>query len=737
MDGTIKIQNLSDKVTIHRDTYGIPHIKAKNKLDALRALGFVMASERLFQMELSRRMVKGELSEVFGQIALTSDKLYRSLMLKRSVERMIEFEKSQGKFDLKVWEEMEAYFDGVNQYISNQPLPYELKILGIKPKPFSPLDAYMMVGHMAYSFGTAIKAEPLMTELAHKLPLERFQALRNDPLPSPMTVTKNTFFDESWFPTDGQYLGSFEGSNAWLLAPGRSQSGKSLFANDPHIGFSLPSVWVEAHIQTPDFELYGHYLPIVPFAILGHNRHHAWGFTMALNDDMDLYRETLDRTNKTVLFKKTAQPYQEWKEVIKIKDQADLVLNMIETSHGPVMDEVLSEKNLALKWAFHRVENDPLKTLREMAEAKDMSAFETALQYGTAPGLNVMYADANNIAWWILGDIIIKKNPNSDIILNGSSGADEYERFLSWNEKPHLVNPPSGVIVTANSRPQGLDKNIRGDWQSEDRYQTISEALSQKKLWTADDLKILQTKNFNLQTKNILAHLLQNIELNEEEKKRHEKTLQSLKDWNGYSDIQSTAAAFYHQWNNENLLLLLSEFDEKTQHAYLDTPYAWPFYERCILNQCPTWWSSGPNKKTLSQIVTEGFRKSISVVGQNTWGDFHTIEYTHPLGKKFPLNLFLNLGPYQMPGAYNDINNNKMKSLGGNFKVTAGPSTRRIIDFSEPENSWGINPIGVSGHILSPFYNDQTQMFLNGKYRHQLMNESEILATKTHELILE
>lgn len=733
MDGSLKIQNLSHPAQVTRDTYGIPHIRAENKMDALRALGFIQASERLFQMELARRMTHGELSEVFGEPAIKSDKLYRSLMLKRSMERMLAAEKAQGRFDEKLWAEMEAYFDGINQYAATQPLPYEMQILGMKPRPFTPLDAYIMTGHMAYNFGIALKADPLMTQIAGKLSHGQFQVLRNDPLKAPLKLADNSFFRPYELLTEGLFAPSFDGSNAWLVGPERSQSGKSIFANDPHIGFSSPAVWFEAHIQTPEFEIYGHYLPLVPFAVLGHNRHHAWGFTMSLADDMDLYRETLDRDKKTVLFKGKPAPYQEWNEVIKVKDQHDLVLNMIETAHGPIMDEFLTEKNLALKWAFHKIENNPMKSLREMGEAKDIAAFEKALQYATAPGLNVMYADAENIAWWVFGDIAVKKNPNSDMLLDGSSGADEYERVLPWKEKPHSVNPASGIIVTANSRPPELNENIRGDWQSDDRYQTISRALAEKDQWSAEEFKALQTDNFNYQNRNILDKLLQHIQLNEADNDKYRKQLEALKAWNLRSDINSKEASLFHQWNNENILLMLNGFDEETRAAYLNTPYAWVFYERAILNPTSAWWTQRKYTDTISQ----GFVAAAEKLSDNpTWGALHTIEYKHPMGRNFPLDKIFNLGPYPMPGAYNDINNNKMRSMGGDFKVVAGPSTRRIIDFANPQKSWGINPIGNSGHILSPFYKDQVQMFLDGKYRPQLMDEKDIAAAKTHELTL-
>ncbi|WP_253696838.1 penicillin acylase family protein [Bdellovibrio bacteriovorus] len=731
MDGQLKLEGLSAPVTITRDTFGIPHIKAQNKIDALRALGFVMASERLFQMELSRRMTQGELSEAFGDVAVTSDKLYRSLMIKPAVERMLKHEKETGTFDERLWSEMEAYFDGVNQYVATRPLPFEMKTLGLKPRPFTPMDAYVMTGHMAYSFGIALKADPLMSELAKKLSEEQFQALRNNPLTAPLKIVSNSLALPAL--TEGLFTPHFEGSNAWLIAPSRSQSGKSIFANDPHIGYALPAVWVEAHIQTPEFELYGHYLPLVPFAILGHNRHHAWGFTMSLSDDMDLYRETLDTEKKTVLFNKKPVSYQEWNEVIKVKDGIDVTLPMIETPHGPLMDGIFTEKNLALKWAFHRKENNPMKALRMMGEAKSMAEFESALKSATAPGLNVMYADADNIAWWIFGDIAVKKNPNSDMLLDGASGDDEYLRLLEWNEKPHSVNPPSGFIVTANSRPESLPTNIRGDFQADDRYQTIVKALSEKDVWNAEEFKALQTDNYNAFTPEILEKLLADLHLSPEENKKYEKALQDLKDWNHRSDISSTAASLYHQWNSDNIQLLLQKLSKEERQTFLNTPYAWQFYRRTILNETAPWWKDLKRP----EVITAGFKKAIEKVQNKTWGEIHTVEYIHPLGRTAPLNKVFNLGPYPIPGAYNEINNNKMRGMGGDFKVVAGPSTRRIIDFASPQKSWGINPIGISGHMLSPFYKDQVHLFIEGKYREQWMDDKDIEQVKTHVLTLE
>lgn len=737
LDGKLKLQNLTQPVRVVRDDFGIPHIYAANRLDSFRALGFVMASERLFQMELSRRMTQGQLSEIFGEVALPSDKLYRSLALRRASERMIAYEKQQGLFDQDLWQELEAFCDGINQYVQTQSLPYEFTLLRFQPRPFEPLDAYILTGHMAYSFGIALKADPLMTELAKTLPRNLFQELRNDRLTAPLKISQNVFINLSPLQmlADGSFYPFFEGSNAWLVAPHRSSSGKSIFANDPHIGYSSPSVWFEAHLKTPEFELYGHHLSLIPYGVLGHSPRHAWGFTMSMGDDMDLYRETLNRENKTVLYKNKWQPYQEWQEVIQVKNAPDVVLNLIETPHGPLMDEVLSQKDLALKWAYHRPENNPMKSLRGMGAATNKKSFEDALKFATAPGLNVMYADADNIAWWMVGDLAVKANPHSDMILDGASGKDEYLGILSWEDKPHIVNPPSGIIVTANSRPKGLTDKMRGDWQSEDRFQTISQKLATKSSWSAEEMKALQVENFNAKTSELLQKLLAHLQLSEKETKQFSFHLELLKSWDQRSEITSQAAALYHTWNQQNIRLILEALPTETREAYLRTHYSWDFYERVLLNDHSDWWKD----RKVSDILTAGFRNAAASLGSPlpSWGEIHTIEFTHPLGRKKPLDKIFNLGPYPMPGALHEINNNKGRYFGGDFQVVAGPSTRRVIDFSDPLTSWGINPIGISGHMLSRFHHDQVQLFIRGVHRNQWMKDEDIERLKTHELLLE
>ncbi|WP_413581863.1 penicillin acylase family protein [Bdellovibrio sp. HCB288] len=734
LDGKIDLENLSAPVKVQRDSFGIPHIFAKNKTDAFKALGYVMASERLFQMEMGRRQTQGELSEVVGEKTLKSDLLYRSLGLKQTAASVIEKKRKDGTLDPEMWKLMEAFCDGANQYASTRPIPYDLAILEIRTiRPFTPIDAYVMTGQIAYSFGIALKTDPMMTALAKKLPHKQFQELRNDQLKTPLRLAGDIDLSPLWEVADNASFATlFDSSNAWLLAPQRSAGGKSIFANDPHIAFSHPSVWFEAHIHTPDFEIYGHYLPLVPFAILGHTPQHAWGFTMSQTDDMDLYRESIDRTNKTLIYNHKPQEYATRTEVIKVKKQEALTVEIIETPHGPLMNHVI-DSDISLKWAFHNVNNDPLQALYIMGEAKDMKTFENALKPGTAPGLNVMYADAENIAWWMFGEVAVKGNPNSELILDGTSLNDEFKRVLSWEEKPHTVNPASGVIVTANTRPANIDSEIRGDWQSADRQNTLLTELAQKEKWTSEEMRALQVKNLNLANRTLIEKMSGFLKLTAEEQNRFAPWIERLKNWNLHSDANSQEASLYYTWVNESLLLMLAPLEDQRE-AYLGTPHSWMFFERVTQNPISPWWELVKPE----QVFTQGLRNTFAKWSEPPmWGKLHTIEYIHPLGREKPLSAIFNLGPFPIGGAYNEITNNKARALGGDFKVTAGASTRRVIDFANVKHSWGVNPIGISGHMLSPFYADQIELFVMGKHRPQLMDPAEIEKDKSHELILE
>nr|BDT28703.1 penicillin acylase family protein [Bacteriovorax sp. HI3] len=740
MNGEAALSGLSAPVEVVRDRHGIPHINAQTSEDAFRTLGYVMASERLFQMEVSRRLAQGELAELLGEKLLRSDKLFRNLGLKYESEKLFARKTAEKSFDPQMLKEMNAFYDGINQFVEKGPLPIEFKILGIKPRPFTMVDGQSFVGLMGFSFGIAIMTEPLLTDLAKRIGGDLTNDLRNEKIPNEATrvvdtssvvskeVLKVISSLESGFPL-------FEGSNGWLLSGKRTSSGSPVLSNDPHISYSHPGIWFEAHIKTPEYESYGHFLSLIPFPILSHNRDRGWGLTMSLTDDMDIYQEQINEKDLTYRFKGKDLPLEKREEIIKVKNAPDFKMTVLKTHHGPILDYALSEttkeKSLSLQWPFYSEKNDPFTTVFRMGRAKNMQEFKDAVATGMAPGLNILYADKENIGWWIFGEVW-KKRPGikTDFILDGQSGNDEILGVLAFDEKPHSENPESGLIVSANARPLGYPAHLRGDWQPDDRQKTLEKILSQNDKWSPEELMEVQALNMNFENKILLHALLNDLSFkNKTEENRYEKYVQILREWNLSSEITSIAPSIYYSWAREIQKKMLADLTEDEREIFAKVPNGWIFFKRVIQEPTSPWWK----KFDRTALLKETFIGTITTLekrfGEDTndwkWGKLHTLEYVHPVGRVKPLNYIFNLGPYPAPGATQEVNNQKVTSYKGDFAVTAGPSTRRIIDFARPEKAWGILPIGNSGHLLSPFYNDQVQLFLEGKYREELLDLDE------------
>jgi penicillin amidase len=464
---------------------------------------------------------------------------------------------------------------------------------------------------------------------------------------------------------------------------------------------------------------------------------------MSLVDDMDLFQEELNPKFKTYRFKDKQIFYKEYLEVIKIKGEKDVKLNIILTQHGPILDELLPEKSLALNWVYYRPENDPITTLYKMSNAHDMAEFRSAVSTGVAPGLNVLYADKKNIGWWIFGDIPMRApHVQSDFIQDGANGNDEYLKMMSFADKPHMENPESGVIVSANARPEGFPVDQRGDWQPDDRYLTIKTLLSRKEKWSVEELKEIQTLSFNLENKLILVELLRESEFdNLWQKGAYETYFKILKNWDFISSVDSIAPSLYHTWCREISKILLKDLTKEEQIAYSKLPASWIFFKRTILDHQSFIWTKFDRKEVFRTAFVHTVESLKQELGDDSrewkWGLLHTVEFAHPLGQISLFKKIFNLGPYAIAGNFNEINNQKASGIEGRFAVKVGPSTRRIIDFARPEVAHGILPIGISGHLLSPFYKNQVQDFIEGKYRAEILDDRLIDEQKTHELVLQ
>ena len=760
-DGEKKLEGLSQEVQVYYDTYGIPHIYADNDKDAFKALGYVHAQDRLWQMELLRRIGSGGLAEVFGKDLLSTDKFFLALGIDDySAETIAKLNASDAAVQMS-----QAYLEGVNQFIADGPTPVEFYLTGLEKKPFVIKDVYNTLGYMAFSFAMAHKTDPLLSKIKDKLGFEYLKDLeinsdtttlriKNYPITRSDSIRES--ISEVMSSLEQLSIPLFEGSNGWAIAPSKTKNGKVIFANDPHIGFSQPSVWFEAHVSTPNYEKYGYHLAGVPYPILGHNRKLAYGMTMFENDDVDFYYEkTHPEDPRKYRNGNDWKDYEVIAKTIKVKDSDDVQFSYKKTNHGPVLngiaDQISGDRPIAMWWIFTKVENKLLNALYNMSYANGLSEFGKALEELHAPGLGIVYGDAeDNVAWWAAAKLYkIPDSINTKFVNEAGKGLPVEKEYLGFNENPHAVNPPWHYVYSANNQPDSIAGMLYpGYYLPENRARRIDELLKGKNDWDKEAVANMITDDISPVNVEIVSELLKRVEvdsLNDE----HLKILDALKLWKGDYPKESVEATVYHRW----LYVILKntfkdELGETLFEELLNTHLIKRTIAPIIANESSIWWDDTSTQnitETKTDIINTSFREALKdlegKLGEDrsswVWARVHTIEHGHPIGQIDALRSFFNVGPFSVRGTRDVINNMYFPyTEDGENKVSSGPSTRRVIDFSDIENGMSILPTGQSGNPFSTHYKDQAKMYVNGQFRKMMLNKDEIKSTAKSRLTL-
>jgi len=774
-DGEIGLSSLNEDVQVKFDEFGIPHIYASNKKDAFTALGYVHAQDRLFQMEMLRRVGAGRLSEILGKDFIETDKFFRTLGIAQHSKESVKEIYDQKSDYLPL---AEAYLEGINTYIENGALPAEFQIIGIPPSSFSLTDVHNSIGYMAFSFAQAFRTEPLLEKIAlqhgedyvkdlvlhwdnSSMQIPTFIEQKDSLLTTDSLAPLETVSSVSETITrilDGVPVAPFLGSNSWVIAPQKTASRKVLLANDTHIGFAQPSVWYEAHIETPEFSFYGNFLAGVPFPMVGHNQHHGIGLTMFENDDIDLYYEKINPDNDNEVWvddhwekMKTRQ------ETIKVKDSEPIELEVKETRHGPLVNEVLkdlpTEKPVSTWWVYTQFLSKGLEATYRLMTANSLDAARDAASLIHAPGLNVMYGDVDgNIAWWASAKL--PKRPthvNPKFILDGTSGKDEVEGFYDFTYNPKSENPPTGFVYSANNQPDSMQNVYHyGYYIPGDRAERIVQLLKADDSWNIAKTQEMMLDDASPVYPQIAQEIVKVIENTTDRLSPQEKAgLQLLKSWDGNHQINSNAAVLFHKvYYLVFYQAMVDEIGDKDFENYLKTFLSRRTNQVLVANDSASWWdniNTDKIKESRNYIFTEAYKEAITSLSAQLgedmkawqWQQVHSIEHPHPLGKVEALRTLFNVGPFPVSGATEVINNQGfIWNNSGNYKVTWGPAMRRIIDFGDYENSVSILPTGQSGNVMSPHYKDQAEMFVKGQFRKQRMNRKDIEANSTGVLLL-
>ena len=388
-----------------------------------------------------------------------------------------------------------------------------------------------------------------------------------------------------------------------------------------------------------------------------------------------------------------------------------------ESIHGPILNGTKYDRGIALslKWAFHHPENNILKTFYELNTAKTVKEVSSAISHASAPGFNVSSVDSlGNIGWHVMGKVAIRPKGQTGLYpLPGWSGEYDKYDYLKPEENPHLYNPESGFIASANYYPEvDFGHDFNGQWQPEERIKRLKSILPSSDKWDAESVKPIFLDNI-VQGKNEIVRILSSASPDDE-------LVQRLNQWDGICSVTSSECSIYYYFSRMFMKEVLeAQLGEERFNAFSKTADYWQSYRNFMRAKKSSWFQKGKDeyiKLSLKKTYQELSEKFGDDSASWEWGKLHTVEFKHLMGAKKPLNHLFNLGPYPAPGGYSQLNNFAAPRGDQSFNVKSGPSTRRIVDYGDYKRFYSVLPTGNSGNVMSNHYDDQTTRFLNGEF---------------------
>jgi penicillin amidase len=665
---------VSAQATVARDALGVPHITAATWEDAIFLQGFVTAQDRMWQMDALRRLAAGELAEVVGPQALASDQEARRLRLAHLAE---DAEQNMPVADRAV---LAAYARGVNFYLKTHRsrLPVEFKLLNYDPRPWRVRDSILAGLHMYRTLTTSWRNEIAKEHMLQKGDRDKVEFL---------------------FParTGGEVQ---PGSNAWALSGERSSTGKPILANDPHLDFSLPSTWYMIHLHAGDLDVTGVSLPGVPAIIIGHNQHIAWGVTNLQFDVQDLYREQIDPQSGRYAFHGRIEQARLDRGAIAVKGSKPVLFEQWITRHGPVFlnDE---NQNYALRWAAAEPASFQFPFL-DLNRARDWNGFTAALARYPGPGQNFVYADSDgNIGYHATGKLPIRPaNCGGDVPANGAAGDCEWQGFIPFDDLPHVFNPSSGMIVTANQNPFPEDYRypVAGDFAAFYRSSEIRTLLDRKPKWQPQEMLTVQKDVYSAFSFFLAQQVVRAADTRKSAQNR--EVIDLLRAWTGQME-KGTAAPMIVSLIYDQLKKSVAERAAPGVSDAYSFPMAPAVIER-LLRARPSGWFADYDAlllKCLADAVQEGAKLEGSKVSRWDYGHFNQLRIPNPVEGQLPLiGKYFDIGPVPMSGSPTTIKQSTSR---------LGASMRMIVDFSDLDHSLQNITIGESGQPLSKHYKDQ------------------------------
>ena len=762
VDGVAKVAGLARPVNVMRDGYGVPHIQAENLTDLLFAQGYVTAQDRFWQMDMTRRFAAGELAEALGKDYVKTDREQRILSLSQVAERSVAHLSPTERAHL------EAYVHGVNAYLEDYRyrLPIEFRVLRYSPRPWTMVDSFLVGASMAQTlshdlFESELSREKIVRRIGPELAADIYPNSSWRARPPGETAKRSgsekqagaSFKpvglpryarNDNWDAWAEFNLRSgsrdletlVPGSNNWVVSGAHTVTGKPLLSNDMHLGQRIPNIWYEAHLTAGEFDVAGVTLPGTPYVIVGHNRRIAWGFTNLGPDVEDIYIETFN-DNREYLTPGGWRTPERRHEVIHVKGGKDVEFDVLSTRHGPIATELMpgETRPIALKWTAYDPEGLTF-VFGEVNTARNWEEFRRAFSHFRLPGQNVVYADVDgHIGYQATGAVPIRTSGDGALPVPGADDSHEWVGYIPFDDLPHVFDPPSGVIATANS--VASEKNdrhlISNEWGSPYRTERIYQMLEAKPKLAGADMLEIQNDVYSDVDLLFAKKFVAAVDASKAASARAREAANILRNWDGRFTKESAAATLESVIRRHLMLMLL----EAKAGPVLARQYTWyrstVALENLLTAQPKTWL---PAKfPTYQELITAAVETAVSDPSApgdlKTWarGPAFPLEIQHPVLGKVPfLNRFTGLGTVPQSGSGQTV-----KQVGRRF----GPSERLTVDFASFDASTLNIVNGQSGNFLSPHYNDQWPLWYEARTKSLPFTMEAVAKAQAHKLVLQ
>lgn len=727
LDGEAGLSGLAGEARIVRDRQGLVTIHAGSMDDAYRALGYAHAQDRMWQMEMTRRIGAGRLAELLGGLGLGFDRYMRTLGLYGLAEQQVDLLSPEARAAV------EAYVEGVNAWLETRDvlLPPEYQLLFADPEPWTLADSLVWGRLMAFQLSTNMWSERRRARLAEVLSPQQLDDIlpANDP-DAPVTLPSGVQAALQRMPDAPEFLRSLGASNAWVLDGGRTESGRPILANDPHLGFSAPNLWYFARIVTPELTLVGVTVPGVPFHLLGHNGRIAWGLTTTYADTQDLFIEEVGPDGRTYRTPDGWAAFETRTETLGVRFGDPVEMTVRRTRHGPVVSDLFDvaerpEEGAVVALAFPGLEAEDTspEALYRMNHATDWRSFLDAMRHYHAPVQNVHYADVDgNIGLLVPGRIPVRKAGDGLMPVDGASGDFDWVGYIPFEELPRVFNPASGRIESTNNRlvDDRFPHLIAAHWPPGWRARRLKSLLDASPVSTPEDSAAWQLDTVSTAA----AALAPVLTRNTAETEMTRTALALLRAWDHDMAADRPEPLIYSAWVD---LLARRIAADETGDAY---PARWDHRERFLLRvfgESAAWCNDvdTPASETCPEMATAALEDAVAALSRGfgddpadwRWADAHRATFENRFLGRIPLLKHLANLTIATPGGDHTLSRGQSApGDDGMFRHVHGAGFRAVYDLADLDRSLFSLAGGQSAHFLSPHYGDLLIDWRDGRY---------------------